>query len=97
MALSDTLPHLTMATNYSGLGSAAEDNPPEHSREKALGPVPRITITTRKTRHLHMMPYPVLFSVPTAGGDYGPDYPLSASGDILPLWAHLAIRTRGDM
>jgi hypothetical protein len=54
-------------------------------------------IPTEETRHLHMVPYQALFCVSNAGGDYGPGHPLRASGVILPLRAHLEVRSRGDM
>ena len=43
-----------------------------------------------------MIPPWILFGVATGGGDFEPEHPLYASGVILPLWAQILTRTRGE-
>jgi hypothetical protein len=43
-----------------------------------------------------MIPLWILLGVATGGGDFEPDHSLYASGAILPLWAQISTRARGE-
>jgi hypothetical protein len=96
LALCDSLHSVAIAVSYAGLENNDQGNPRGQLYEESLRMLVLTEVKPSDKRNLHMIPADVIYGWAIGGGDCPPEYPLETSGAILPLFAQISTRVRGE-